>query len=127
MKNLRNLLFTLAVLTLCLFLLPTENRTYHITGDSPVSTHMISEAMSYVLKTNGLSVVEKVEDPTPDERLITKMIEDLMPYFVTQITFDQTNVRKYLGDEALDWVMDVEFLKKMCYAYYKQENPDVVE
>ena len=50
-----------------------------------------------------------------------------MPYFVTQITFDQTNVRKYLGDEALDWVMDVEFLKKMCYAYYKQENPDVVE
>lgn len=110
-----------------LFLLPTENRTYHITGDSPVSTHMISEAMSYVLKTSGLSVVEKVEDPTPDERLITKMIEDLMPYFVTQITFDQTNVRKYLGDEALNWVMDVDFLKKMCYAYFKQENPDVVE
>lgn len=110
-----------------LFLLPTENRTYHITGDSPVSTDMISEAVSYVLKATGLSVTPVVEDPTPDERLITKMIGDLMPYFTTEIIFDQTNVRKYLGDEALDWVMDVDFLKKMSYAYYKQENPDVVE
>ena len=67
-----------------------------------------------------------MEDPTPDELLITKMIGDLMPYFTTQIIFDQTNVRADLGDEALDWKLDVDFLKMMNYAYYKQENPDVV-
>jgi len=110
-----------------LFELPVENRTYHITGDSPVTTDMICEAVSYVLKARGLVVMSKVEDPTPDEKLLTKGIGDLMPYFTTQIIFDQTNVRKYLGDEALNWVMDLDFLKKMAFAYYKQENPDVID
>ena len=110
-----------------LFDLPVENRTYHITGDSPVSTEMICEALACVLKTEGLVIQDKVADITNDELLLAKGIGDLMPYFTTQIIFDQTNVRKYLGDEALSWVMDVEFLKKMCYAYYKQENPVVVD
>ena len=110
-----------------LFMLPTENRTYHITGDSPVSTEMICEAVSHVLQANGLAILPKVENPSADERLVTKMIGDLMPYFETQIIFDQTNVRKYLGDKALDWVLDIKFLEKMAYAYYKQENPDIVE
>lgn len=109
-----------------LFFQPVCNKTYHITGDSPVSTHMISEAVSSVLKAENLCVMDQVPDPTPDELLITKMIGDLMPYFTTQIIFDQTNVRADLGDEALAWKMDVEFLKMMAIAYYKQENPDVV-
>ena len=109
-----------------LFFKPVCGKTYHITGDSPVSTQMISEAVSTTLKADNLCVMDKVEDPTPDELLITKMIGDLMPYFTTQIIFDQTNVRADLGDEALDWKLDVDFLKMMNYAYYKQENPDVV-
>ncbi len=110
-----------------LFMRPVENKTYHITGDSPVSTEMICEAVSDVLKASGLAVIPEVKQPTPDEKLITRMIGDLMPYFTTQIIFDQTNVRKDLGSQALDWVMDLDFLKKMAYAYYKQENPDVVD
>lgn len=110
-----------------LFFKPVCNKTYHITGDSPVSTEMIAAACAHVLKAKNLCVMSKVPNPTKDELLITKMIGDLMPYFITQITFDQTNVRKDLGDEALAWKMDVEFLKKMAYAYYKQENPDVVD
>lgn len=110
-----------------LFFKPCIGRTYHVTGDSPVSTQMISEACSAVLKARGLCVMDKVPDQTRDELLITRMIGDLMPYFTTQIIFDQTNIRQDLGDEALNWKLDVEFLKKMAYAYYKQENPAVVD
>jgi len=110
-----------------LFFKPCIGRTYHVTGDSPVSTDMIAEAVSAVLKAKNLCVMEQVPDATRDELLITRMIGDLMPYFITQITFDQTNIRKDLGDEALAWKMDVEFLKKMAFAYYKQENPAVVD
>lgn len=109
-----------------LFLKPVENRTYHITGESPVSTEMIAEAISYVLKTAGLTVQEKVDNPTPDEQLVMKMIGDLMPYFTTQITFDNSNVRKALGDEILNWKLDTDFLKRMAHSYYTIENPDIV-
>ncbi len=110
-----------------LFFQPTVGKTYHITGDSPVSTQMISEAVSYVLKAKNLRVLDKVEDKTKEETLIMRMIGDLIPYFTTQIIFDQTNVRADLGDKALDWKLDVDFLKMMAIAYYKQENPDIVK
>ncbi len=110
-----------------LFHKPCVGKTYHVTGDSPVSTQMIAESVSSVLKAKNLCVMDKVPDQTRDELLITKMIGDLMPYFTSQIIFDQTNIRADLGDEALAWKMDVEFLKKMAYAYYKQENPAVVD
>ena len=110
-----------------LFLHPTENKTYHITGESPVSTDMIAEACSTILKATGLRVMENVPEPTGEEQLLNKMIEDLMPYFTTQIIFDNTNVRKALGDEVLDWKQDLDFLKRMAYSYYKQEMPDLVK
>ena len=110
-----------------LFLLPTENKTYHITGESPVSTDMIAEACSTILKATGLRVMENVPDPTTEEQLLGKMIGDLIPYFTTQIIFDNTNVRKALGDEVLDWKQDLDFLKRMAYSYYKQEMPDLVK
>lgn len=109
-----------------LFFRPVCGKTYHITGDSPVSTEMIAEAVAYVLKAKNLGVMASVAEPSADEKLVMRMIGDLMPYFTTQIVFDQTNVRADLGNEALDWKLDVPFLKKMAYAYYKQENPDIV-
>ena len=110
-----------------LFLLPTENKTYHITGESPVSTDMIADACSTILKATGLRVMENVPEPTAEEQLLGKMIGDLIPYFTTQIIFDNTNVRKALGDEVLDWKQDLDFLKRMAYSYYKQEMPDLVK
>lgn len=110
-----------------LFLLPVENKTYHITGESPVATGDISIAVSTILKATGLSVQSKVENPTPDEKLVTKMIGDLLPYFASQITFDNSEIKKALGDEALAWKMDVDFLKRMAYSYYKETNPDILD
>ena len=110
-----------------LFEIPVANKTYHITGESPVSTEMIAEALSCVLKTSGLTVVEKVENPTKEELLMNKMIEDLIPYFTTQITFDNSNVRAALGDEILDWKQDIPFLKRMAYSFYKKEYTNLVD
>jgi len=110
-----------------LFMLPERNRTYHITGDSPVSTEMIGIATSGTLKASGLCTVEKNDNPSKDEKLVMRMIEDLIPYFSTQITFDNSNVRADLGDEILNWKLDILFLRRMAYSYYKQENPGLVE
>ena len=72
-------------------------------------------------------MLENVPDPTAEEQLLGKMIGDLMPYFTTQIIFDNTNVRNTLGDEVLNWKQDLAFLKRMAYSYYKQEMPDLVD
>ena len=109
-----------------IFQLPVENKTYHITGDSPVSRYDIEKAVCEVLQSHGLSVMEHVDNPSKQEILVQKMIGDLMPYFESEIIFDQTNVRKALGDKALDWKLDLDFLRKMILAYYKRENPEVV-
>ena len=110
-----------------LFMIPEKNRTYHITGDSPVSTDMIGVACRDILKVTGLRTVDKNDDPSKDEKLVMRMIEDLIPYFSTQITFDNSNVRADLGDEILNWKLDVPFLRRMAYSYYKQELPGIVE
>ena len=109
-----------------LFPFPTENKTYHITGESPVTTKWIEEAVSYVLKAKGLQVLAKVENPTKEEKLVQRMISDLMPYFASEIIFDSSNVREKLGNEVLDWKLDVDFLKKMITAYYQKEFPELL-
>ena len=110
-----------------LFCQPVANRGFHLTGESPVSTVMIAEAMSCILKMPNLCVTKASLEENADERLIRKMIGDLMPYFETRITFDSSSVREVLGDEILDWKMDVDFLKRMAFAYYKECSPELVQ
>ena len=58
--------------------------------------------------------------------MVQRMIEDLMPYFASQITFDNTQVKAALGPEALAWKLDIDFLKKMAKSYYRQTSPGLV-
>ena len=97
-----------------------------ITGESPVSTRDIEKAVGEVLQTTGLSVMDKVDNPTKEEKLVQKMIGDLMPYFASEIIFDDSNVRAALGPEIVSWKMDLNFLRKMITSYYKAENPEIV-
>ena len=109
-----------------LFCQPVANRGFHLTGESPVSTVMIAEALSCILKMPNLCVTRAQLEENADEKLIRKMIGDLMPYFETRITFDSSSVREVLGAEILDWKMDVDFLKRMAFAYYKECSPELV-
>ena len=104
-----------------------ENKCYHITGESPVSTRDIEASVVQTLKVKGLVIVEKAEDMTPQEKMVQAMIGDLMPYFVSNITFDSSNVREALGPEILNWKQDLAFLKRMAYSFYKQTSPELVE
>ena len=54
------------------------------------------------------------------------MIGDLMPYFASEIIFDDSNVRAALGPEIVSWKMNLPFLRKMITAYYKAENPEII-
>ncbi|MBO4303791.1 MAG: SDR family oxidoreductase [Lentisphaeria bacterium] len=110
-----------------LFSLPVQNKGYHLTGESPVSTVMIAEAMSSVLKMPNLGVTKVQQEENADEKLIRRMIADLMPYFETRITFDNTSIKAALGPEILNWKLDVDFLKRMAYSYYKQCSPELVQ
>jgi len=98
---------------------PAEGRTYHITGNSPVSTKMIEDVVSSVLKLNGVTVQEKVTDLTMDEKLVHRLIGDLLPYFSSQAVFDQTNVSAALGPEALEWDLNMDMLTVLIKSFYK--------
>ena len=110
-----------------LFVLPVCNRTYHLTGMSPVSTEMIAIAVCEALQTTGLCLVDNVENPSKTEKLVQSMLDDLLPYFKSDITFDNTNVINALGKEVLDWKLDLDFLRKMVHAYYKEHNPELLK
>lgn len=109
-----------------LFVLPVCNKTYHLTGMSPVSTQMIATAVCETLKTTGLGIVGEVENPSKEEKLVQRMLEDLLPYFQSNITFDNSNVIEALGKEVLEWKLDLDFLRKMVFAYYKENNPELL-
>lgn len=110
-----------------LFILPVCNKTYHLTGTSPVSTQMIAIAVCEALQTTGLELVDKIENPTKEEKLVQRMLDDLLPYFKSNITFDNSNVIEALGAEVVDWKLDLDFLRKMVHAYYRENNPELLK
>jgi len=109
-----------------LFVLPVCNKTYHLTGASPVSTTMIATAVCETLKATGLELVDTVENPSKEEKLVQRMLDDLLPYFKSNITFDSSNVIQALGPDVLDWKLDLDFLRKMVQSYYRENNPELL-
>ena len=103
---------------------PVRNQAYHITGDSPITTRQIEEAVCRVLRLDGVSVGVKPADSREDQ-LMAKFVGDLFPYFSSDIVFDQTNVRRDLGDKALDWVYGVQSLETLIRSYYIDYFPKV--
>ena len=103
-----------------------NGKAYHITGESPVSLKDIQVSIENSLGAKGIVVMEKVPDPRPEEKLVMKLIGDLMPYFSSQIIFDNSNVKAALGAEALAWRVDLNFLEKISHAYFKANFPDVL-
>ncbi len=108
-----------------LFQKPVENKTYHITGNSPVSTLMIDEVMCKFLRLTGVSVDAEVIDPNADDKLMTRFLGDLLPYFSSDIVFDQKNVTEAMGEEFIAWEFGYKGLSAMMRSYYADFFPDV--
>ncbi len=108
-----------------LFQEPVENRAYHITGDSPVTTVDIEGSICDFLRIKGVRVELGSAENNTDERLMSRFLGDLLPYFASNIAFDQTNVRGALGDEALAWTMGRKGLETMIRSFYADFFPEV--
>ena len=107
-----------------LFQVPVNNQAYHITGDSPVTTHQIEEAICRVMRLDGVSVGTNLNDGK-DSQLMARFIGDLFPYFSSDITFDQSNVRRDLGDGILDWEYGMKGLETLIRSFYVDYFPNV--
>lgn len=102
-----------------LFQKEVHNQTYHVTGDSPVTVDMIERAICNVLRLKHMEVTKTDSaELNKDSKMLERFIGDLFPYFSNDVIFDQTNVRKDLGDEALAWDYDVEKLEIMMRAFF---------
>jgi len=103
-----------------------KNKTYHITGDSPVSTRMIEIAVGRALGITGVTVEAEVDNPNPDERVVQKFLSDFLPYFSSQITFDVKNISEAMGRPSAEWVMSTDNLEKIIHGFYAEYYPALV-
>ena len=108
-----------------LFELPATNQTYHVTGNSPITTRQIEDTVCGVLRLDGVSVGKDCKGANQDGELMRRFIGDLFPYFSSDIVFDQSNVRKVLGDKVLDWEFGVKGLEVMIKSFYEDHFPNV--
>jgi hypothetical protein len=66
-----------------------------------------------------------VGDETKDNKMLERFVGDLFPYFSSDIIFDQTNVKKALGEEVLNWEYGTKGLETLIRSYYKDHFPEV--
>ena len=108
-----------------LFQRPVENPAYHGAGESPLTTRQIQDAVCGVLRLEGVSIDPNEDSPNMDNKLMSRFLGDLFPYFSSDIVFDQSNVRKALGDKILDWEYGTKGLEILIRSYYKDYFPKV--
>ena len=108
-----------------LFQQPVNNQAYHITGESPLSTHQIENSICRVLRLDGTTVNGGPVAETMDNKLMARFLGDLFPYFSSDIVFDQSNVRKALGDKILDGEYGQKGLEILIRSFYKDYFPNV--
>ena len=107
-----------------LFQKPVCNRAYHITGDSPISNKQIQLAIGNALNITGITVDPDKDGVGGDTSMMSRLLGDLLPYFSSDIVFDQSNVRKMLGDEILDWEYGVKSLEALVKSFYVDHFKD---
>jgi thioester reductase-like protein len=109
-----------------LYMKNPKNKTYHITGRGPGSVDDIVTVIVKSLKIDGFSVTEKVERQTIKEKLIHRYLGDLFPYFASDITFDIQNVIDELGEDDLNWVVNLEQLTVIINEFYRNVFPEIL-
>ncbi len=108
-----------------LFQKPVTNTAYHVTGDSPVSTLQILDSICRVLRMDDLTVGRNNGEESPESKMMARFVGDLYPYFDSNITFDQSNVRKALGDKILDWEYGTKSLETLMRSFFLDYFPNV--
>ncbi len=105
--------------------LPVCNKTYHLTGNSPVTTDMIAQALCSVLRLEGVSINADDSNATDEDRMLSRFIGDLFPYFENDVIFDQTNIEAALGKEAIGWEFGKRGMEVLIHSYFEDFFGDV--
>ena len=108
-----------------LFQKPVTNTGYHITGDSPLTPRQIEDTICTILRLDGIVVGQTKAADSKDDKMMSRFLGDLFPYFSSDIVFDQSNVRKVLGDKILDWEYGVAGLERLIRSFYLDYFPNV--
>ncbi len=110
-----------------IFFMPCENKTYHITGRTPVSTKSIEKGVGKALKAKNIRIVENFENLTMDEKLLQRFLGEFIPYFGSRAVFDVSNVEKLFGKESLEWDFSTDRLTDLISSYYKEHFPELTD
>ncbi len=108
-----------------LFQLPATGQAYHVTGNSPISTRQIEDTICSILRLDGVSVGIDCKGDTQDDKLMSRFIGDLFPYFSSDIIFDQSNIASALGTEFVNRKYGTEGLETLIRAFYLDYFPNV--
>ena len=110
-----------------LFLSPPEGKTYHITGNSPVSTKSIDHAVQETLKVKNVKIVDRITDQTSDEKLLHRFLGEFLPYFGSEAKFDTSNIVERFGERSLEWDFSGDKLKKFIGSFYRDNFPELTD
>ena len=109
-----------------LFFIPTENKTYHLTGNSYVTTTDILIALEKALKVKNVQLVGSIEgDLTMDEKLLHRFLGEFLPYFRSEAVFNISNVIEKFGAESINWTLQGDALFQMIHRYYQEFFPEL--
>lgn len=106
-----------------LLLRPSVGKTYHVTGQAPVSVQDIAVVTNALLQVSGIEVMAEVPNPTRDEKLVQRLLSDLLPYFSSEARFDVSNVVAELGAESLAWPFGAAGLNSIIGGYFRSAFP----
>ena len=90
-----------------------------------MTTKQIENSICKILRLDGVSVGVDSTRKSANSDLMSRFIGDLYPYFSSDIIFDQSNVRKVLGDKVLDWEYGQKGLETLIRSFYKDYFPNV--
>lgn len=96
------------------------NLTYHVTGGHPVSANQILEAVCNVFRLKGVTIGMGRECKTAEEKMFTKWVGDLFPYFSSDLNFDQTMIFRDVP-ASKSWGYGYEDLRMMIWAYLNDQ------
>ena len=98
---------------------------YSTADAGSMAVKLADEAICEVVKLANVSVgVDDTREATADEKLLERLLGDLYPYFSADVIFAQDNIRRAIGDEALNWTFGKEDLAEMMRNYYRDFFPN---
>ncbi len=113
--------------TVELFFKPIINKTYHLTGNSPVSTTEIENAVGQTLKVKNVEIVDHISNPTMDEKLLHRFLGEFLPYFGSEAVFDVSNIIDVFGPQSMEWNLDGDKLIQLIGSYYMENFPELTD